>query len=64
MIAPSRDVFIVSDGDDHFTVSTDVVVSPQFFAWVFGFGSAAKIIAPEDVVEKMRQHIHSVAALY
>lgn len=59
-----RDVFIVSDGDDHFTVSTDVVVSPQFFAWVSGFGSAAKIIAPEDVVEKMRQHIHSVAALY
>ena len=29
-----RDVFIVPDGPDHFTVRTDVIVSPQFFAWV------------------------------
>ena len=28
-----RDVFIVPDGPGHFTVRTDVVVSPQFFAW-------------------------------
>jgi len=59
-----REVFIIKDGEDHFTVRADVVVSPQFFAWITGFGSAAKVISPEDVVEKMRQHIHSVAALY
>ena len=40
------------------------MVSPQFFAWVTGFGAAAQIIGPDDVVEKMRQHINSVAALY
>ena len=59
-----QDVFIIADGDDHFTVRADVVVSPQFFAWVTGFGAAAQIIGPDDVVEKMRQHINSVAALY
>lgn len=59
-----QEVFIISDGDDHFTVRADVVVSPQFFAWVTGFGAAAQIIGPDDVVEKMRQHINSVAALY
>ena len=59
-----QDVFIIADGDDHFTVRADVVVSPQFFAWVTGFGAAAQIIGPDDVVEKMRQHISSVAALY
>lgn len=59
-----QDVFIIADGDDHFTVRADVVVSPQFFAWVTGFGAAAQIIGPNDVVEKMRQHINSVAALY
>ena len=59
-----RDVFIVPDGPDHFTVRTDVVVSPQFFAWVSGFGSSAQIIGPQDVVAKMREHIRSVAALY
>ena len=59
-----QEVFIIADGDDHFTVRADVVVSPQFFAWVTGFGAAAQIIGPDDVVEKMRQHINSVAALY
>ena len=59
-----RDVMLVKDGDNHFTVRADVVVSPQFFAWITGFGPSAEIIGPDDVVEKMRQHIHSVAALY
>ena len=59
-----RDVFIVPDGPDHFTVRTDVIVSPQFFAWVLGFGASAQIIGPQTVVDKMRDHIQSVAALY
>ena len=59
-----RDVFIVPDGPDHFTVRTDVIVSPQFFAWVLGFGSSAQIVGPESVVDKMKEHIRSVAALY
>ena len=59
-----RDVFIVPDGPEHFTVRTDVIVSPQFFAWVLGFGSSAQIIGPKPVVDKMREHIQSVAALY
>ena len=59
-----QEVFIIADGDDHFTVRADVVVSPQFFAWVTGFGAAAQIIGPDDVVEKMRQNINSVATLY
>lgn len=59
-----REVFIVADGEDHFTVRADVVVSPQFFAWVTGFGASAKIIGPESVVEEMRQHINAVASQY
>ena len=59
-----RDVMLVPDGDDHFTVRTNVVVSPQFFAWVFGFGASAQIIGPESSVVKMKEHIQSVAALY
>ena len=58
------EVFIIADGPDHFTVRTDVVVSPQFFAWVLGFGSQAQIIGPESVVAKMKAHIYSVADLY
>ena len=59
-----RDVFIVPDGPDHFTVRTDVIVSPQFFAWVTGFGTSAQVIGPGHVVEAMKDHICAVAGQY
>ena len=59
-----RDIFIVPDGNDHFTVRVDVVVSPQFFAWVCGFGDSVRILGPSSVVEQMRQHIQKVASQY
>ena len=59
-----RDVMLVPDGEDHFTVPTDVIVSPQFFAWVLGFGNKAKILEPESVVRKLREHLDQVTALY
>ena len=55
---------LVPDGEDHFTVRTDVIVSPQFFAWVLGFGNKAKILGPESVVRKLREHLNQVTALY
>ena len=59
-----RDVFIIPDGPDHSTVRADVIVSPQFFAWVLGFGESAQIIGPAEVVDGMKQHIDSVSKLY
>ena len=59
-----HDVILVPDGADHFTLRTDVVLSPQFFAWLTGFGQRARITHPAAAVEAMRAHIASVAALY
>ena len=59
-----RDVFLIADGPDHFTVRTDVVVSPQFFAWVLGFGTEVKIIGPDHIVTAMKDYVCSVAELY
>ena len=58
------DSIIIPDGEERFTVSAEVAVSPQFFAWVSGFGPKARIIAPQSVVEQMRRHAESVADLY
>ncbi|MEA5051627.1 MAG: WYL domain-containing protein [Oscillospiraceae bacterium] len=44
------DVPLVPDGDG-FTVTTDVVASPNFFGWVFGFGGGVRILSPGDVRE-------------
>ena len=59
-----RDVFLVPDGNKHFTVHTDVVVSPQFFAWILGFGDKAQLLGPSTVVEQLRQYIRDVAVQY
>ncbi len=59
-----REVILVADGPDHFTVRTDVVVSPQFFAWVLGFGTEVKITAPNHIVTAMKDYVCSVAELY
>ena len=50
--------------DKHFTVTADVDVSEQFFAWVTGFGRRVKIIAPEPVVEKYKKHLDKVREMY
>ena len=59
-----QDVSIIPDGDEHFTVSTQVVVSPQFFAWISGFADEAKVLGPEHVVKQMREHAQKVASQY
>lgn len=59
-----KDAFIVPDDSDHFVVQVDVNVSPQFFAWISGFGAAAAIIGPSEVVEKMREHSKAVYSQY
>lgn len=59
-----KDVMIVADGPDHFTVRIDVAVSPQFFAWVLGFGTSVKIIAPADVKAEMKDYVCAVARTY
>lgn len=56
-----RDIMLIPDGDSHFTVRTDVVVSPQFFAWIFGFAGGAEILAPESAVKAMEEQLKAVA---
>ena len=59
-----KDAVLVRDGEAHFTVSVDVVVSPLFFAWVFGFGTDAQILAPEAVRSQARDAAREIAAMY
>lgn len=59
-----QDVSIIPDGEEHFTLSADVVISPQFFAWLCGFGADAQLLAPESAVSQMKEHISKIANLY
>lgn len=59
-----RDVPITPDGEDHFTVTLDVVVSPQFYAWVFGFGADAEILAPASVRRGAAETLKAIEEKY
>lgn len=59
-----RDIIISKAGDTHFRTSATVAVSPQFYAWIFGLGTAAKILGPENVVDGMREMVKGVGEKY
>lgn len=58
------DTMLIPDGEGHFTVTASIVPSPQFYAWIFGFGAMAQILAPAAAIEEMRAQLGEVAALY
>ena len=58
------DIMLIPDGDDHFTVTLDLAVSPRFYAWLFGFGTDAEIISPDDVREDAGKRAKQIAEMY
>jgi len=44
------DTMLIPDGQDHFTFTMEIAVSPPFFAWLASFGDGAKILSPDWVV--------------
>ena len=50
-----RETMLIPDGEDHCVFTVRVAVSPMFLSWVIGFGSKAKILHPQSVVEACRQ---------
>lgn len=58
------DIIIHRDDEKHFTLTAKVVISPQFFSWIFGLGAAAAILEPQEVVQEMQVTLQKVQALY
>jgi predicted DNA-binding transcriptional regulator YafY len=50
-----KDTMLIPDGEEHFTFTVPVTVSPMFLSWVIGFGKKARIVYPQSVVDKCRQ---------
>ena len=51
------DLFIVKHDEHSFTVNVNVMLSPQFYAWVFGLGGGVRILAPERAVLEFKDKI-------
>ena len=57
-----QEVILVPDGEEHFTVTLPVVMSPQFFGWLFGLDGGLVLTGPRQAVEAYRQKLSAAAA--
>ena len=46
-----HETMFIPDGEEHFVFTVRVAVSPMFLSWLIGFGSKAKILHPQSVIE-------------
>ena len=59
-----KNVTFAPFGDDHFTVNVEVIVSPQFMAWIVGLEEKVQILSPNDVREKLKMHLRRCLEIY
>lgn len=59
-----KDIPIRKTDEEHFQVSVDVVVSEQFFGWLFGLGTGARIVSPQSAAERMIKSLEDVKKAY
>lgn len=50
-----KDTMLIPDGEDWFVFTVEVAVSPLFLSWVMGFGTKAKILYPQTVVDQCKK---------
>lgn len=58
------EVFMHPLNNENFTFKANVTVSNQFFGWVAGLGTDARITAPEEVVVQYREYIQEILKSY
>lgn len=58
------DIFISKDSETSFKVSVRVMLSPQFYAWLFGLGDKVRILSPLSAVEKYNEQINEILMAY
>ena len=59
-----QEVILIPGNDGWFTVTVPVVISPQFWGWLFGLGDQVELIAPQKAVEQYHERLKSVASVY
>lgn len=58
------DIFISKEDETNFRVSVKVMLSPQFYGWLFGLGDKVKIISPASVAEKYIERLNEILKIY
>ena len=59
-----QDVVFRKISDGAFEITVSVVLSPQFYSWIFGFGGKIKITGPEKAKAEFLKQLDQVKELY
>ena len=60
----TKDVQYAKVDETHFSVTAKVEISDQFFGWLQGFGRKAKLLYPDDVLDKFRAYMDRIREMY
>lgn len=59
-----KEIFITKVDDGHFRTVVDVVPSELFISWIMSFGDGIRIVAPDSVVESVKQLLSTLEKTY
>ncbi len=59
-----KEIQIIPDDGTHFHICVNVMLSPQFIAWIISLGDGVQITAPEAAVDMMREEIRRLCRMY
>ena len=59
-----EDIPLQSVTEENFQITVNVVISPQFFSWLFAFGADCAIISPPDVIAQFRRQAQAALQAY
>ncbi|MDO4178951.1 MAG: WYL domain-containing protein [Phascolarctobacterium sp.] len=59
-----KDVAMYQRGKNKVEVWADVMLSPQFYGWLAGFGSAIRVTKPQSAVDDMKKLIKELKSAY
>ncbi len=60
----SKNVFISSNNDGTFDMSAKVMLSPNFYGWLFALKDKAKIISPQNAKDEYLSYINDILKTY
>jgi len=63
-LGTGKEVKYESQENGKFIVTAKLEISSQFYAWICGFGSDARIVKPANVVQGMKDFLNKVCVLY
>lgn len=59
-----KDVFITRESDTTFNLTANVVLSPQFYGWVFALSDKIKILSPQSAVDDFNRQLKAISEIY